>query len=178
MAIKDIPLNAQQIEKLTALGFDEKDINNQTLIDITLWKQALNGNITALNTVKRMLESKEEEPEEENYDITAEVAKEEKKILKTLNKLTTTQKEINKELIHNIAFQSVTLRHLADDIAKNGVKEKYKNGANQWGYKDRAEVKTYNNMIKSYQSCMKQINDLIINTYGTGEFDEFDEFNK
>ena len=37
MAIKDIPLNAQQIEKLTALGFDEKDINNQTLIDITLW---------------------------------------------------------------------------------------------------------------------------------------------
>ena len=173
MAIKDIPLNAQQIEKLTALGFDEKDINNQTLIDITLWKQALNGNITALNTVKRMLESKEEE-----HDITAEVAKEEKKILKTLNKLTTTQKEINKELIHNIAFQSVTLRHLADDIAKNGVKEKYKNGANQWGYKDRAEVKTYNNMIKSYQSCMKQINDLIINTYGTGEFDEFDEFNK
>lgn len=177
MAIKDIPLNTQQKEKLIALGFDEKDINNQTLIDITLWKQALNGNVTALNTVKKMLEAKEEEPEETNQDITKEVNAEEKKLIKTLDKLTATQLEINKELIHNIAFQSVTLRHLADDIAKNGVKEKYKNGANQWGYKDRAEVKTYNNMIKNYQSCMKQINDLITSTYGTGEHDEFDEFN-
>lgn len=177
MAIKDIPLNIQQKEKLIALGFKEEDITNQTLIDITLWKQALNGNVTALNTVKKMLEAKEEEPEETSQDITKEVNAEEKKLIKTLDKLTATQLDINKELIHNIAFQSVTLRHLADDIAKNGVKEKYKNGANQWGYKDRAEVKTYNNMIKNYQSCMKQINDLIVNNYGTGEHDEFDEFN-
>ena len=74
----------------------------------------------------------------------------------------------------NPKYQGYHIAHTMIEM----VKEKYKNGANQWGYKDRAEVKTYNNMIKSYQSCMKQINDLIINTYGTGEFDEFDEFNK
>ena len=59
---------------------------------------------------------------------------------------------------------------------KNGVKEKYKNGANQWGYKDRSEVKTYNNMIKSYQSCMKQLNDLMLANNVGVENDGFDEF--
>lgn len=177
MAIKSIPLTAKQREQLLALGFKEEEINNQTLIDITLWKQALNGNVNALNTIRSMLDEQEEEIEPIE-DISKEVEKEEKKILKTLNSLTDTQKKINAELIHNVAFQSVTLRHLSNDIAKNGVKEKYKNGANQWGWKDRTEVKTYNNMIKSYQACMKQINDLL-NDFGyNNEDDDFDNFNQ
>lgn len=43
------------------------------------------------------------------------------------------------------------------------------------GYKDRAEVKTYNNMFKNYQSAMKQLNDLITNN-GTAYDDDFDKF--
>ena len=83
--------------------------------------------------------------------------------------------EINQELIHNIAFQSVQLRHLSNYISKHGVKEKYKNGNNQWGYKDRTEVKTYNNMMKSYQSCMKQLTDLMNNNMIIDDgFDEDD----
>ena len=67
------------------------------------------------------------------------------------------------------------LRHLSNYIAIHGVKEKYKNGNNQWGWKDRTEVKTYNNMMKSYQSCMKQLNDLMANNYvGTNSLEEFD----
>ena len=43
------------------------------------------------------------------------------------------------------------------------------------GYKDRAEVKTYNNMFKNYQSAMKQLNDLLIQS-GTSYNDDFDNF--
>lgn len=174
--IKKIPLTENQKEKLLALGFEEEEINNETLIDITLWKQALSGNVSALNTVKNMLEDKSTADDDVHFDITKEVKAEEKKIIKNLAGIGKTQLELNKELIHNVAFQSVTLRHLANDIAKNGVKEKYKNGANQWGYKDRSEVKTYNNMIKSYQSCMKQLNDLMLANNVGVENDGFDEF--
>ena len=170
-------MSSKQREQLINLGFKEEEINNQTLIDITLWKQALNGNVNALNTIRNMLDE-QSEVDEPIQDTTKEVEAEEKKILKALDGLTETQKKINAELIHNVAFQSVTLRHLTENIQKNGVKEKYKNGANQWGYKDRTEVKTYNNMIKSYQACMRQLNELV-NSNGLGNnYDEFDEFNK
>lgn len=43
------------------------------------------------------------------------------------------------------------------------------------GYKDRTEVKTYNNMFKNYQSAMKQLNDLLTQQ-GTSYDDEFDKF--
>lgn len=173
MAIKQIPLTAKQREQLINLGFKEEEINNQTLIDITLWKQALNGNVNALNTIRSMLDDQEDKIDEAE-DITEEVEKEEKKLLEELAGLSQIQLSINSQLIHNVAFQSVQLRKLADDISKNGVKEKYKNGANQWGYKDRTEVKTYNNMFKNYQASLKQLNDLIGQKI-TFE-DEFDEF--
>lgn len=88
--------------------------------------------------------------------------------------MTKEQISINKDLVHNIAFMSVTLEHLAEDIAVNGVKEQYMNGANQYGYKDRTEVKTYNAMFKNYQTSMKQLNDLIGKKIDFE--DEFDEF--
>lgn len=177
-SLKELPLNQKQKEQLIALGFKEEEIDNSTLIDITLFKQALNGNVKALTECKKLLESKNESIDEKPIDITKEVKKKEKQLLKVLKSLPEELLNTNKDLIHNIAFQSVELKYLTEDIARNGVKEKYMNGANQWGWKDRAEVKTYNAMIKSYQSCMKQINDILIaNGYGDME-DEFDEFNK
>lgn len=176
--LKDLPLTAKQKEQLIALGFKEEDIDNSTLLDVKLFQQALNGNVKALTECKKMLEQKDNKLDDKPKDITKEVAKKEKELLKTLECLPKELVSTNKDLIHNIAFQSVELKYLTDDIAKNGVKEKYMNGANQWGWKDRAEVKTYNAMIKSYQSCMKQINDILIaNGYGE-TYDEFDEFNK
>lgn len=174
--IKDIPLTEKQKEQLIALGFKESEITSETLLDVALYKKALQGNIAAQNMLKAE-HGGEDTDDEGAVDITYEVKQEEEKLLSTLATLSDVQKSINSELIHNVAFQSVTLRHLADDIAKNGVKEKYKNGANQWGWKDRTEVKTYNNMIKSYQACMKQINDLVNNNGLDNAYDEFDEFN-
>ena len=169
-----ISLTERQKEQLRALGFKDEEMTPELLVNIKLYQEALSGKVQAINSVKALLQDEAESGMEASDDLTQEVEREEKKILKNLSGLTKTQLAINRELIHNVAFQSVALRHLTEDIAKNGVKEKYKNGANQWGYKDRTEVKTYNNMIKSYQSCMKQLNDLLI---GCGDEDDgFDDF--
>lgn len=172
--IMDMPVPDKIKNQLLALGLDESEINNETAIAVSLYQQALKGNVSAIDKVQKMIKTPEQE-DEEVKDITKEVEKEEKRILKMLEKLTPEQKEANKDFIHQIAFQNVTLKNLADDIAKNGVKEKYCNGANQWGYKDRTEVKTYNNMFKNYQSAMKQLNELILET-GMNYNDGFEDF--
>lgn len=159
--INEILIPEKMKEQLKKLGIKEDDINNETAVTVALFQQALKGSVSAINTINKMFTEDKEEAEIKEKDITKEVAKEENKIKENLKDLTEKQLKINDDLIHNIAFMGVTLRNLADEISKNGVKEKYKNGANQWGYKDRTEVKTYNNMFKNYQSAIKQLNELL-----------------
>lgn len=170
-----ISLTEKQKDQLRELGFDEKDMTPETLVNIKMYQEALKGSVSAANAIKNVLNQGSEDKEESIEDLSKEVAQEEKKIIKTLDGLSNQVLEINKELIHNVAFQSVQLRHLSNYIAIHGVKEKYKNGNNQWGWKDRTEVKTYNNMMKSYQSCMKQLNDLLATNYiGNSSFEDDD----
>ena len=172
--IVDIPIPHQVKEQLKKFGIDEKNVDNETAILVSLYQQALKGNVSAISQIQKMFNTKEEK-EEKVKDITEDVKKEEKRILETLEGLSVEQLKVNKDFIHQLAFQSVTLKNLSNDIAKNGVKEKYKNGANQWGYKDRTEVKTYNNMFKNYQSAMKQLNELLISSGGNYN-DGFESF--
>ena len=123
---------------------------------------------------KKQKKDMENEKKGEFAGLSEEIKKKEKIIMKSLSGLSKEQAEVNKDLVHNIAFMSATLEHLADDIAKNGVKESYMNGANQYGYKDRTEVKTYNNMFKNYQTALKQLNELIGKRIDFE--DEFDSF--
>jgi len=169
----EIPDNMKA--KLKSLGFKDEEINNETAVMVSLYQQALKGNVSAIKTINKMFTSTDEKESDEDKDITKDVQKEEKRLLKIIDKLTKEQIDANKDFIHNLAFMSVTLKNLSNDIAKNGVKERYKNGANQWGYKDRTEVKTYNNMFKNYQSAMKQFNELLeLNNINTN--DDFDTF--
>ena len=170
----EIPVPKQVRERLIALGIKEADIDNQMAIYVSLYQQALKGNVNACSQYLKLFEN-EETIEENKKDISEAVKKEEQRITKNLSCLPKEILNANKDFIHQLAFQSVTLKELSDDISKNGVKEKYKNGANQWGFKDRAEVKTYNNMFKNYQSAMKQLNDLMLQQ-GTNYDDEFDKF--
>ena len=170
-----ISLTDRQKQQLRDLGFKEEEITPETLVNVRLYQEALNGNVSAANSIKATLTQNHDEEPESIEDLTKEVQAEEKKIKERLKNLGPELLEINGELIHNVAFQSVQLRHLSNYIAIHGVKEKYKNGNNQWGWKDRTEVKTYNNMMKSYQSCMKQLNDLMANNYvGGSSLEEFD----
>ena len=175
-----VPTSIQN--NLLKLGISEDEINAETAINVSLYLQALKGNVSAINALKKQFEDEENVIKDKKAkDITNLVKKEEKKIKKNLSGLSKEQLKVNEDLIHNVAFLSVTLRELTEDIAKNGVKEQYKNGANQWGFKDRTEVKTYNNMFKNYQSSMKQLNDIIyqnemLKKQNDREEDDFDKF--
>lgn len=170
-----ITLTESQKNQLRQLGFKDEEMTPETLVNIKLYEQALHGNVSAINSLRATFTNDDNSVDETVENLTKEVEQEEKKIIKQLEGLSKELLSINKELIHNVAFQSVQLRHLSNYIAIHGVKEKYKNGNNQWGWKDRTEVKTYNNMMKSYQSCMKQLNDLLLNNYiGTSSFEDDD----
>ena len=161
--------------QLQNLGLSEKDINNQTAIAVALYQQALKGNINAINTINKMAETVElptvvsKRENREKY-----VKKEVKRLTKLFETIPDDQKEVVKQLIQNAGFMSATLDELMNTINENGIKEEYKNGANQFGYKDSVEVKTYNAMIKNYMAVIKQLNDLLPNQNNLK--DEFDRF--
>ena len=87
--------------------------------------------------------------------------KKEKQILeKIFKKIDKNKQKIVEKLIDNVAFMSITLDELKEDIKKYGIKEEYMNGKNQFGFKESVESKTYNTMLKNYMSAIKQLIDL------------------
>ena len=89
------------------------------------------------------------------------VKAEKKKLLKILSKIDENLLNICDSLLENIAFMSVLLDDLIKTIKAQGVKEAYKNGNNQFGFKESVESQSYNKYMKSYQSSMKILIDLL-----------------
>lgn len=122
---------------------------------------------------------KEELREEAAKKRTKEVTKQRNKLRKLFTD-TDFKKDDNtllSNLIDEASFMFVTLKHLKEFINKNGVKEKYVNGNNQYGYKDSVEAKTYNAMIKNYIAIIKQLNEELPKNKKINPEDEFDQFN-
>jgi hypothetical protein len=65
------------------------------------------------------------------------------------------------KLVGNLAFMSVTLEDLQDEINLNGVTSKYQNGENQWGEKKSPEAEYYAQLLQRYLPAMKQLIDLL-----------------
>ena len=105
-----------------------------------------------------------------NYKINDKKIKNEKKnLLKILSKIDENLLKMADSLIENIAFMCVILDGLIETIKKNGVKEFYRNGQNQFGYKKTVEVDIYNIMQKNYQSSMKILIDMLMKDNSNGE---------
>lgn len=51
----------------------------------------------------------------------------------------------------------ITLLSLQQDILIHGCTEEYQNGANQSGIKESSSIKVYNNMIRSYNTVIKNL---------------------
>lgn len=97
------------------------------------------------------------------------IKSEKKKLLKILSKIDENLIKITDSLIENIAFMSVTLDDLMTTIKSKGVKEFYKNGKNQFGYKESVEIKIYNTMQKNFQSSMKVLIDMLQKDDSSGD---------
>lgn len=68
--------------------------------------------------------------------------------------------EMNDDLIKNVAFMSVTLLKLQDEINQKGVIEKFVQGKQNF-LRENPALKSYNATIKNYTSAIKQLNDLL-----------------
>ena len=60
-------------------------------------------------------------------------------------------------LIENASFMRIALRELQNDLQTYGYIERYQNGENQSGLKDSSYLRAYNNLLKSYNTTMKQL---------------------
>lgn len=86
------------------------------------------------------------------------IKKEVKRLNKSLVDLDNKRKITLKKLIEEIAFLSVTLEETRQIIIRDGIIEKYQNGANQHGVKRSAAVDVYDRFITSYSKIINQIN--------------------
>ena len=86
---------------------------------------------------------------------------EQNKLKKIFRNIEDNKKKLVDKLIYNGAFISVKLEDLIIYINEHGIKEEYKNGENQFGYKESVEIKTYNTLIKNYTNIVKQLTDLL-----------------
>ena len=105
----------------------------------------------------------------------------EKRIAEERNQLieyfNNTEDKLALKLIDNASFMRVTLQDLENHINKNGVKEEWSNGANQFGVRESVESQVYKNMIKNYTAVIKQLNDMLPKkNRENNKLEEFKEF--
>ena len=102
------------------------------------------------------------------------IKNETKKLKKIFNRIDEERKKIVLTLIKQVAFLSVELDILQDDIINNGAVETYQNGQNQKGKKISSACQTYNNLLKTYNASIKLLlNELPKNDVGNSEIMEF-----
>lgn len=104
------------------------------------------------------------------------IKNETEKLKKLFEKIDPSRKSLAEKLINNAAYMSVELEYLKKYNVEHGIKEVYMNGANQFGYKESVESKTYGTMIKNYSNIIKQLNDMLPPTEPKVDDDDFDNF--
>lgn len=68
--------------------------------------------------------------------------------------------KVNDDLLKNIAFMTITLYKLQNEIDEKGVIEKFEQGKQKF-LRENPALKSYNSTIKNYTSAIKQLNELI-----------------
>lgn len=108
---------------------------------------------------------------------TSRITQYKQRLLTIYSKMDSKKLVLAEQLIENAAFMEATLEDCKNQMNKKGVKEKYKNGEKQWGYRESIEAKNYNTMIKNYMGIIKQLNDMLPDGKPLSPEDEFDLFN-
>lgn len=85
------------------------------------------------------------------------IEREEDQIKKIFEAVPEKTRTVLDPLLQNYAFMKVTLEDLQEDIIQNGITETYQNGNNQSGQKENSKLKTYNRLIKNFESVTKTL---------------------
>lgn len=67
------------------------------------------------------------------------------------------QRAVIDPLLQNYGFMKVTLEDLQEEIIHDGLAEVYHNGRNQSGMKENSKLKSYNRLIKNFESVCKTL---------------------
>lgn len=122
---------------------------------------------------------------EEKRDSATLYLEKQKQIKKEISRLKRLFKEIDENkkklvntTIEDIAFMTVTMQELRDNIVRTGTTVKYQNGANQFGTKQSPDAQLYLQMSQKQTQAMKILLDCMPKTEKKSIVpeDDFDDF--
>ncbi|MCR5119511.1 MAG: hypothetical protein K6B44_07835 [Lachnospiraceae bacterium] len=94
----------------------------------------------------------------------------------TFKEIPSEKKRLVKATIDDVAFLSVSMQELRDQINREGMEIKYQNGANQWGTKQSPSVLSYLQMSQKLAAAMKILLDCQPKAEVKETDDKFDDF--
>lgn len=89
------------------------------------------------------------------------IKKEQERLFKIFQDLDENELQVAEGLICQASFMLVTLEDLQKSIIQNGSVGEYKNGQNQYGTKQSAELQAYNQTMKSYNAVVTKLLKLV-----------------
>jgi len=104
------------------------------------------------------------------------IAEETKRLKEVFSDISEDKQEVAERLIERVAFMTITLQILEDDIKKKGPTYKFEQGSQKM-YVENPSQKSYNTMINRYTASYNALFNLLPKELGTNEKDDgFDEF--
>ena len=128
---------------------------------------------------------KEEDKREAEHDSISNYLDKQKRIKKEVNRLKKLFKDIDdnkKKLvfttIDDVAFMTITMQDLREQIIREGTTVEYKNGANQYGVKQSPDAQLYLQLSQKQTQAMKILVDCLPKKTKeqVGKMDDFDDF--
>ena len=126
----------------------------------------------------------EEIKREAEYDSVSSYLEKQKRIKKEINRLKKLFRDIDENkkklvqtTIEDVAFLTVTMQDLRENIVRDGTTVTYKNGENQYGTKQSPDAQLYLQMSQKQTQAMKILIDCMPKTpASTVKDDGFDDF--
>ena len=135
-------------------------------------------------SVREKMEEEEWE-REQKYDSVANYLEKNRRIKKEIGRLKRLFKDIDESkkklvqtTIEDVAFMTITMQDLRENIVRTGTTVEYKNGANQYGFKQSPDAQLYLQMSQKQTQAMKILIDCMPKSERISKVpdDDFDSF--
>lgn len=108
-----------------------------------------------------------------------EIKKEERRLKRLFTDIDENKKKLVYTTIEDVAFMTVTMRELRENIIRDGTEVEYKNGENQYGKKQSPDAQLYLQMSQKQTQAMKILTECLPKTEKPLKMDDgFEDFLK
>lgn len=109
---------------------------------------------------------------------TKRINKELRRLKKLFGEIDENKKKLVQATMEDVAFLTVTMQDLRENINRDGTTVEYKNGENQFGTKQSPDAQLYLQMSQKQTQAMKILVDCMPKTIkmDSGKEDDFDNF--